>query len=132
MKTTEFKLLAKMFLFSLLFYLIHKLVFRLFFPTGIENLFIYSIELLYLFFLVASVLIIGILILVNKKNIDHVGFAFLFLTVTKMGIAFFFMQSILKVKAIHQPTEKMNFFVIFILFLAIETVIAVRILNNKQ
>ena len=132
MKTTEFKLLAKMFLFSLLLYLIHKLVFRFFSPTGIENLFIYSIELLYLFFCIASTLIIGILILVNKKNIDHVGFTFLFLTVAKMGIAFFFMQSILKVKAIHQPTEKINFFVIFILFLAIETVIAVRILNNKQ
>lgn len=132
MNTTEFKLLAKMFVFSLLLYLVHKLVFRLFFPIGIENLFIYSVELLYLFFFIASTLIIGILILVNRKNIDHVGFTFLFLTVAKMGIAFFFMQSILKVQAIHQPTEKINFFVIFILFLAIETVIAVRILNNKQ
>ena len=132
MKRLEFKLFASMLLFSIVLYGIHKFLFFQFLAQSLQSKFIYSLELLYGFFFMASVLIVSILIVIRKKNLDNVGFTFLFLTVTKMGIAFFFMQSILKSKGIHQPTEKMNFFAIFILFLAIETVVAVRILNNKQ
>lgn len=132
MKLTEYKLLIKTLIFSVVLYGIHKLLFLQFLAPGTEQRFVYSLELLYCFFFFASILISIILFAVNKKNIDNVGFTFLFLTVAKLGIAFFFMQPILKSKEIHQPTEKINFFVIFILFLAIETFIAIRILNNKQ
>jgi len=132
MKRLEFKLLVNMFLFSLFLYGIHKFLFIQFLAQSLLTKFAYSLELLYGFFFLASVLIVSVLFLIRKKNLDNVGFTFLFLTFAKLAIAFYFMQSIIKVKGIQQPTEKINFFVIFILFLAIETVVAVRILNNKQ
>lgn len=132
MKAVEFKLLLKMFFFSVLFYGIHKLVFAQFLPTNIEQKFVYSLELLYCFFFFSSVLISVILFAVNRKNINNVGFTFLFLTVAKMGIAFFFLQPILNSPETQIAIEKKNFLVIFLIFLAIETVVAVKTLNNKQ
>lgn len=132
MKAIEFKLLLKMFLFSVLLYGIHKFVFAQFLPINVEQKFVYSLELLYCFFFFSSVLILVILFAVNKKNINNVGFSFLFLTVAKMGTAFFFLQPILHSTETQIGIEKKNFLVIFLIFLAIETVVAVRILNNKQ
>lgn len=132
MKIVEFKLLLKMFFFSVLFYGIHKLVFAQFLPINVERKFIYSLELLYCFFFFSSVLISAILFAVNRKNINNVGFTFLFLTVAKMGIAFFFLQPILNSPETQIAIEKKNFLVVFLIFLAIETVVAVKILNNKQ
>jgi len=132
MKAVEFKLLLKMFFFSALFYGIHKFVFAQFLPINVEQKFVYSLELLYCFFFFSSVLISVILFAVNKKNINNVGFTFLFLTVAKMGIAFFFLQPILHSTETQIAIEKKNFLAIFLIFLAIETVVAVKILNNKQ
>ena len=132
MKIVEFKLLLKMFFFSVLFYGIHKLIFAQFLSTNIEQNFVYSLELLYCFFFFSSVLISVILFAVNRKNINNVGFTFLFLTVAKMGVAFFFLQPILNSTETQIAIEKKNFLVIFLIFLAIETVVAVKILNNKQ
>lgn len=132
MKSNQYKLLLKALIFSVLCYAVHKFLFYQFLTPGTEQKFIYSLEMLYGFFFSASVLISLVLFEINKKNIDNVGFTYLLLTVVKMGIAFFFMRPILKVDDVHQPTEKINYFIIFILFLIIETVIAVRILNNKQ
>lgn len=132
MKSKEMRIIVKMFLFSLLMYGIHKLFFFLFLANSLEQRFIYSLELLYVFFFLSSMGICSFLFYINKKNINNTGFTFLLLTVAKMGIVFYFVQPILKVKAIHQPTEKMSFFAIFILFLAIETFVTIRILNNKQ
>jgi hypothetical protein len=132
MKRLEFKLFASILLFSVVLYGIHKFLFFQFLAQSLQSKFIYSLELLYGYFFMASVIIVSVLVFIRKKNLDNVGFTFLFLTVTKMGIAFFFMQAILNSEGIHQPTEKMSFFAIFILFLTIETVMAVRILNNKQ
>lgn len=132
MKAAEFKLLLKMFLFSVVFYGIHKFVFAQFMPINVEQKFVYSLELLYCFFFFSSVLISVILFAVNRKNINNVGFTFLFLTVAKMGIAFFFLQPILNSTETQMAIEKKNFLVIFLIFLAIETVVAIKILNNKQ
>lgn len=132
MKSIEFKLLLKMFFFSVVIYGIHKLVLSQFFSINVEQKFVYSLELLYCFFFFSSVLISAILFAVNRKNINNVGFTFLFLTVAKMGIAFFFLQPILNSPATQTALEKKNFLVIFLIFLAIETVAAIKILNNKQ
>lgn len=132
MKSFEYKLLLKMLISTLIVYGIHKLMFSQFLTLGTEKKFIYSLELLYCFFFFASVLIIVVLFSVNKKNINNVGYTFLFLTVLKMGIAFFFLQPILKAAATQMSLEKKNFLIIFLIFLTIETVVAIKILNNKQ
>lgn len=49
-----------------------------------------------------------------------------------MAIAYLFMKPILSSQSTFSGTEKINFFIIFILFLIIETILTIRMLNNKQ
>lgn len=97
-----------------------------------NTFFIYSIHLLISFFAFFSIIIVSILKQISKKNINNVGFVFLFITSSKMLFAYLFLKPILNANTITASTEKINFFVIFILFLAIETMLTIRILNNKQ
>jgi hypothetical protein len=94
--------------------------------------FIYSIHLLISFFAILSIIIVILLKQISKKNINNVGFVFLFVTTSKMFFAYLFLKPILNSSAISASSEKINFFIIFILFLAIETTLTIRILNNKQ
>jgi hypothetical protein len=49
-----------------------------------------------------------------------------------MFLSFMFLRPILNLDLPKTPVEKINFFAIFIYFLVIETLITIRILNNKQ
>jgi hypothetical protein len=112
--------------------IIHKLIFYLLVVNTIEDNFIYSIPLLYGLFSVFSILIVGVLVKVKERNIDNVGYTFLLLTSIKLVVGYLLIQPILKA-SLHQPAlEKINFFIIFIYFLATETILTIRILNNKQ
>jgi hypothetical protein len=113
-------------------FVVHKILFYFFVPNVYEQSFIYSIELLYLFFFFFSSMLILVLDKVKEKSINSVGYTFLLLTTLKMGIAFVFLKPILSGNLPKTPTEKMSFFIIFIYFLAIETFVTIRILNNKQ
>mgnify|MGYP003489767572 FL=1 len=119
-------------LLSILVYLVHKLVF--FLNQNHPNLqgFHFSIEVVYGFFFVCSLLIILILIKVNEKNIDNVGYTFLLVTCIKMALSYSVLSPILNSGNPNVGIEKINFFIIFALFLTIETIVTVRILNIKQ
>ena len=116
---------------SIVGYLVHKL----FFYTERNNPsfqnFHYSIETIYRFFLVCSTSIVFILIQVKARSIDNVGYTFLLITCAKMGISYAFLSSILDSSVQNTTIEKNNFFIVFALFLAIETIVTIRILNNK-
>jgi hypothetical protein len=86
----------------------------------------------YGFFFVCSVVILFILIKVKDKNIDNVGYTFLLVTFIKMGISYAVLSPILHSGNPNIQIEKLNFFVIFALFLTIETIVTARILNKKQ
>jgi len=92
----------------------------------------FPIEVVYGFFFICSLLIILILIKVNEKNIDNVGFTFLLVTCIKMALSYVILSPILNSGYPNVRTEKIVFFIIFALFLTIETIVTVRILNNKQ
>ncbi len=92
--------------------------------------FIYALPVTYLFFFAFSAIIIGILIAVAKKNKEQLGYAFLLLTGIKMALSYVFARPVIN-KLGENPTEKINFFVIFILFLIIEAYYTARLLNNK-
>ena len=111
---------------------IHKGLFWLWVPSAYETDFVYSLPELYVSFAVVSFLIVLVLQIVKEKSIDNVGFTYLFLTGLKMAVAYVFMLPILALHLAKTPTEKMSFFGIFIYFLAIETLVTIRILNNKQ
>ena len=72
------------------------------------------------------------MIFVRKKNLDIVGYFYLILTMVKMGIAYFFLHKINQHTHDFLSYEKKSFFVSFILFLAIETLITIRLLNKNQ
>jgi hypothetical protein len=111
---------------------VHKGLFWLWVPQVYESHFVYSLPFLYSCFAAFSLVIVLILQMVKEKSIDNVGFAYLFLTGLKMVVAYVFMMPILALHLAKTPTEKMSFFGVFIYFLAIETLVTIRILNNKQ
>jgi hypothetical protein len=119
-------------LVSIVCYLIHKVVFLFFNNQEAIAHFVYSLELLYLFFGISSVLIVFLLFKINQKNINNVGLTFLLVTSIKMALAFYFLQPILNSKTEFIKLEKMNFFIIFIVFLIIETSVTISMLNKKQ
>lgn len=111
-------------------YIAHKLIFH--FLAIDDSNFFYSLEKLYLFFSGLSVVVFIILLKVKERSFDNVGMSFLLSTSVKMIFCFLILKPILKTVNDENTIEKMNFFVLFILFLAIETVLTIRILNEKR
>jgi hypothetical protein len=93
--------------------------------------FTYPLWVVYAFFFVFSLIILGVLIKVSEKNTGQAGYLFLLLTSAKMAASYLLARPIIS-KTIEFPTEKINFFAVFLLFLAIEAYFTVRLLNNKQ
>ena len=132
MNFKKFQPILEVFLLSTLVYLIHKLVFFLNDDNPKLQGFNFSIETIYEFFFICSVIIIFILIKVKEKNIDNVGYTFLLVTCIKMAVSYAILSPILHSGNPNVSIEKLNFFIIFALFLTIETIVTIRILNNKQ
>lgn len=129
---TKYRPVLEVVVLALVAFLLQELFFYATDKTAIANSFIYSILFLYLFFLGCSVIILLILIKMKEKNIDSVGQTFLLLTSIKMVLAYVLLHPILRSTDKLLTTEKINFFTIFAVFLAIETVVTIRILNKKQ
>jgi hypothetical protein len=128
----KLKPLFTIIVFALIGCVVHKILASFLIPKSFEENFVYSIPLLYAGFAGFSLLLLFILIKIKANNIDNVGYSFLFLTSLKMMLAYLFLRPILEAASAKTPTEKMNYFIIFIYFLAIETIVTIRILNNKQ
>lgn len=130
--SNKYKPVLEVFLLSVVAFVIHKTIF--FFVQNHFNvdIFKYSLPVLYLFFLACSLIILLILIKVKDKNIDNVGQTFLLLTCVKMVIAYILLHPILQSTDKLMTPEKANFFITFAIFLTIETVITIRILNKNQ
>jgi len=132
MKLKKFQPLLEVFIASFLIFGFHKAFFYFNEKNPNYQNFRFSLEKIYSFFLICSLLIIFILTLVKEKSIDNVGNTFLLITCLKIGISFLLLNPILNSGNPNIGFEKMNFFVIFALFLIIETVVSIRILNNNQ
>ncbi|HMI06696.1 MAG TPA: hypothetical protein VK528_04055 [Flavobacterium sp.] len=110
--------------------LLHLLFFHLF-KKDRDAPFLYSIPQLYACFFCGSFVILFILILVKQKNIDSVGNTFMLLTCVKMVLAYVLLYPILKAKHPEIALEKANFFMVFAIFLTLETIITIRMLNKN-
>jgi len=128
----KFKPLFTIIILALIGFIVHKIISYSFIPKIFEEAFIHSTPKLYGCFAVFSLIIVFTLIKIKEINLDYVGYTFLILTCLKMLIAYAFLHPILEVQLAKTPTEKINFFIVFIYFLTIETVVTIRILNNKQ
>ena len=112
--------------------IVHKALAHFIIPKEFEVNFVYSIPVLYGIFMFFSLLIVFILMKVKEVMINSVGYAFFAFTTLKMAFAYLLLRPIIHTHLPKTPTEKMNFFIVFIYFLAIETILTIRILNNKQ
>lgn len=109
---------------------IHQELFEL---AGIKtNTFTYSLVSLYLLFGLLSIGVLITILQVRKRNFDSVGMSFMVATSLKIMVCFLFVRPILKSISVTASIEKINFFTLFIVFLAIETSITILILNEKQ
>lgn len=132
MKIRKYQPILETLVISLLAFILHKAFFYLNQNNPKYTNFIYPIEVLYGFFVICSILIILLLIKIKTKNIDSVGHTFLLVTSIKMVLSYALLYSILNSTRENIAIEKINFFIIFAIFLAIETVVTIRILNNNQ
>ena len=132
MNFKKYRPILEVLLLSVVVYLLHKVVFFLNDNNPKFQNFHFPIEVVDGFFFICSVIILFILIKVKEKNIDNVGYTFLLVTFIKMGISYAVLSPILHSGNPNIKIEKLNFFVIFALFLTIETIVTARILNNKQ
>ena len=111
-------------------YAIHKMVF---YGLSInQESFHYSLETLYLFFFVLSVIILKVLLIVKDRSFDNVGMSFLLATSIKMIFCYLVLRPLLQTAAPNNPAERINFFILFIVFLTIETLFTIRLVNEKQ
>ncbi|KQO34173.1 hypothetical protein ASF10_00170 [Flavobacterium sp. Leaf82] len=126
----NYKPILHLFIFALAAYILHKAAF-LVLELNTQN-FYYSIEFLYLIFFGLSALLYLILLIVKKKNFEIIGMAFLFGTFTQMLLGYLILRPILENKSEEVMVEKVSFFITFILFLLFETLLTVRLLNEKR
>jgi hypothetical protein len=127
-----FKTFLHLFIISIIAFVINFFLVENVVPNHELVKWTYSIANLYSMFFVFSVVIMSLLLFVRTKNLDYVGYTYLIATSVKMGIAYFLLRPILATTTDENSTEKINFFIVFICFLAIETLLTIRILNNKQ
>ena len=80
-------------------------------------------------FFILSLIVLITVTKVSEKNFDNIGMVFMIATSIKMVVAFFLVRPILHLQ--DNMIEKINFFVVFIIFLLTETIIVAKILNKK-
>lgn len=115
---------------SVLLYAIHKMVFYGF--SIKQESFHYSLEMLYLFFFVLSAIILMVLLIIKGRSFDNVGMSFLLATSVKMIFCYLVLRPLLKTPSPENPIERINFFILFIVFLIIDTLFTIRLVNEKQ
>ncbi len=123
--------LKPLFFIALPVFILHYLVFHFSSWNDKQEEFYYSIPFLYLLYFIFSKTTLFIIHTISKKNFDNTGMSFMIITSIKMAISYFIVKPILE-KSDEVTFEKLNFFFIFILFLAIETIATILILNKKQ
>ena len=126
----NYKLILHLHILAFASYIIHKGVFYIF-KINDQN-FHYSIEVLYLIFLFFSALLLILTVKFKKDKFDSIGMFFMLGTFIQMFIYYFVLRPILSDKIHNIRVEKINFFVTFILFLLFQTILTVRLLNEKR
>ncbi|ODS80161.1 MAG: hypothetical protein BGO42_12200 [Flavobacterium sp. 40-81] len=111
--------------------LLHILIFQFGIPSQTYQAFHYPVYTVYLFFFILSLVLLFILIKINETKPEQLGFVFLVLISIKFALSYIFLLPVLQDNTESTYMEKINFFMIFIAFLAVEVVLASRLLNKK-
>ena len=124
----KYKAILWMSICAFIMYGIHYFIFTLTDSAKMQ----FNLAGTYVFFWVCAAVVIFAVHIVHKKSPDNTGYAFVGATLIQMGLSYFMLRPVLEMGGEKSSFGKVNFFAVFILFLAIETVITIRLLNNKQ
>lgn len=126
------KLLLLLLLIVFLSFVTHNVLYEYTQLGSAAKLFQFSLVSLYVFFGISSFLLLVILALLPQRLQDNFGFVFIGLTLLKMAVAYWFFYAVTGSSVGVNGLEKRQVFVVFAWFLAIETYLSTRILNNTQ
>ncbi len=126
----KYKSILHLFCLVVTTYILHKAVFS-FFKLDDHN-FHYSLEVLYAIFSVFALILLIIALKFKRDKFDSIGMFFMLGTGVQMVLSYLVMRPILSDKIHNIAFEKRNFFVTFILFLLFETILTIRLLNEKH
>ncbi|MCU0349614.1 MAG: hypothetical protein MUF43_02115 [Flavobacterium sp.] len=92
----------------------------------------YSFSQTLSFFVVSSIVILIINLVISKKASEQLGFVFLGIMTVKLIASYVFIAPALELKSVASEFEKINFFIYFLVFLAIDVYLTIQILNKKN
>ena len=95
------------------------------------ELYKFPLVITYLVFLLFSISILITLLIVNHKNKDIVGMTFMLITTFKTAVCYFIFSNVISSDN-ENTIERINFFIVFSVFLTMETLITIQLLNKKQ
>lgn len=108
-------------LIGFLHYLLVKKI-QLFIP--LQNIYFFNYSL--------SLVVLLILYYIHNKFNDKVGYAFLTLGILKMMVSIYFLMPLIESDFSNKIPDTLNFFFCYFVFLIIESIILVKLLNKKQ
>lgn len=108
-------------LIGFLHYLLVKKI-QLFIP--LQNIYFFNYSL--------SLVVLLILYYIHNKFNDKVGYAFLALGILKMMVSIYFLMPLIELDFSNKIPDTLNFFFCYFMFLIIESIILVKLLNKKQ
>jgi hypothetical protein len=129
MASHKYSVFFKLFGMVFLSYFVHKCCF-IYFEIN-PQLFKCPLEVLYAAFSSFALLFTIVLKWVKTKNFDQMGMAFLWGSMLKF-IAFWFYKNFFFSEEKTILFEKNNLLILFVLFLAIETIVAISLLSKKD
>ncbi|MFT6749332.1 MAG: hypothetical protein ACJAQ1_001271 [Flavobacterium sp.] len=94
-------------------------------------LYLFPLEQIFITFSILAIIVLFVLHIVEKKNKDIVGMVFLIASSIQIGVLYFIFRKVISSSNLN-TIERINFFVLFFLFLTFETLIIIQLLNKKQ
>lgn len=85
----------------------------------------------YLSQVILSIIVLLVLLQVERKSKDQLGYVFLGLSSAKVIISYVFAKQFLFQEAIIEKEIKINFFIAFLIFLCLDAYFVIRLLNKK-
>ncbi len=127
MKTELFRFIRFFIPFTLVLLLVHYATSHYFFNLNLY----YPVWAIYLFHFVAGLLIYSFLVFVHQNFQEKTGFAFMGLGLLKMLAAILFLLPALLNAKEHAMQNLVTFFIPYFLYLFLETMFAVKLINSK-
>lgn len=118
------------FLVSVLLAILNFIIIKVLISESEYQAFYYSIPALYCLFFSVSVLLLMVQKTVQRKNPEQIGYVFLLLSSVKMLLCYGMLYPVLEQTNQVVRMEKINFFIVFIVFLAIDVFVTSGLLKD--